>query len=118
MPRAVPGHWEGDLIMGAGNASAIGTLVERTTGFVMLLDLRDDHTAETVAAAMTAAVPEIPEVMWRSLTWDQGKEMALHTTITGSHWATDLLRRPAQPLAARQQREHQRSAATVLSQRN
>ena len=80
--RAVPGHWEGDLIMGAGNASAIGTLVERTTGFVMLLHLRDDHTAETVATAMTEAVPQIPEILQRSLTWDQGAEMALHTAIT------------------------------------
>ena len=80
--RAVPGHWEGDLIMGTGNASAIGTLVERTTGFVMLLHLRDDHTAETVAAAMTEAVPQIPEILQRSLTWDQGSEMALHTAIT------------------------------------
>ena len=80
--RAVPGHWEGDLILGAGNKSAIGTLVERTTGFVMLLHLADDHTAATVAEAMAAAIPQIPDVMWRSLTWDQGCEMALHTQIT------------------------------------
>jgi IS30 family transposase len=80
--RAIPGHWEGDLIIGAANASAIGTLVERTTGFVMLLHLPGDHTAATVADAMTAKIPEIPEVLLRSLTWDQGSEMALHTNIT------------------------------------
>ncbi|MGH3847738.1 MAG: IS30 family transposase, partial [Pseudonocardiaceae bacterium] len=80
--RAIPGHWEGDLILGAGNESAIGTLVERTTGFVMLLHLPSDHTAATVADAMTAKIPEIPEVLRRSLTWDQGSEMALHTKIT------------------------------------
>ena len=80
--RAVPGHWEGDLIMGAGNTSAVGTLVERTTGFVMLLHLSGDHTAATVAEAMCQAVPKIPEILWRSLTWDRGSEMALHTTIT------------------------------------
>lgn len=80
--RAIPGHWEGDLIMGAGNTSAIGTLVERTTGFVMLLHLPSDHTAATVAAAITAKVPQIPEILRRSLTWDQGTEMALHTKIT------------------------------------
>jgi IS30 family transposase len=80
--RAVPGHWEGDLIMGAGNTSAIGTLVERTTGFVMLLHLPGDHTAATVAAAMTSKIPEVPEILRRSLTWDQGTEMAHHTAIT------------------------------------
>ena len=80
--RAIPGHWEGDLIIGANSASAIGTLVERTTGLVMLLHLPGDHTAATVAAAMTAKIPEIPQIMWRSLTWDQGSEMALHTAIT------------------------------------
>jgi IS30 family transposase len=80
--RAIPGHWEGDLIMGAGNTSAIGTLVERTTGFVMLLHLPGDHTAATVAAAMTAKIPEVPEILRRSLTWDQGTEMAQHTAIT------------------------------------
>lgn len=80
--RAVPGHWEGDLILGAHNKSAVGTLVERSTGFVMLLHLPDDHTAPTVAAAMTDAIGRLPEHLWRSLTWDQGSEMALHTKIT------------------------------------
>jgi IS30 family transposase len=80
--RAIPGHWEGDLIIGANSASAIGTLVERTTGFVMLLHLPGAHTAATVAEAMTARSPDIPEVLRRSLTWDQGSEMALHTAIT------------------------------------
>jgi IS30 family transposase len=81
--RAIPGHWEGDLILGStASHSAIGTLVERTTGFVVLLHLPEDRTAATLADAMSAKVPEIPEILRRSLTWDQGKEMALHTTIT------------------------------------
>ena len=81
--RAIPGHWEGDLIIGAtASGSAIGTLVERTTGFVMLLHLPGDRTAATLADAMTAKIPEIPEILRRSLTWDQGSEMALHTKIT------------------------------------
>jgi IS30 family transposase len=80
--RAVPGHWEGDLILGASGRSAIGTLVERCTGFVILLHLPDDHTAATVAAAMSAAIGRLPEQLRRSLAWDQGSEMALHTTIT------------------------------------
>ncbi|MFV8319719.1 IS30 family transposase [Mycobacterium sp. 23] len=81
--RAIPGHWEGDLILGStASGSAIGTLVERTTGFVVLLRLPGDHTAATLAEAMTAKIPEIPEVLRRSLTWDQGSEMALHTQIT------------------------------------
>jgi transposase, IS30 family len=80
--RAVPGHWEGDLILGTGCRSAIGTLVERTSGFVLLLHLPNDHTAATVADAMSAAIGRLPEQLWRSLTWDQGSEMALHTKIT------------------------------------
>jgi len=80
--RAIPGHWEGDLIIGANSGSAIGTLVERTTGFVVLLHLPGDHTAPTLAEAMTTKIPDIPEILLRSLTWDQGSEMALHTTIT------------------------------------
>jgi transposase, IS30 family len=81
--RAIPGHWEGDLILGStASGSAIGTLVERTTGFVVLLHLPDDRTAATLAAAMSIKVPDIPEILRRSLTWDQGSEMALHTKIT------------------------------------
>jgi transposase, IS30 family len=74
--RAVPGHWEGDLIMGAGNTSAIGTLVERATRFTILLHLPDDHSAETVAAAMIGAMGELPDHLRRSITWDRGSEMA------------------------------------------
>jgi len=64
--RAVPGHWEGDVIIGANSGSAIGTLVEPTTGFVMLLHLPAHHTAATVADAVTEAVRKIPEVLPRS----------------------------------------------------
>jgi transposase, IS30 family len=80
--RAVPGHWEGDLILGAGCQSAIGTLVERSTGFVLLLHLPEDHTAAAVSDAMSAAIGRLPEQLRRSLAWDQGSEMALHTKIT------------------------------------
>jgi IS30 family transposase len=80
--RAVPGHWEGDLILGStASRSAIGTLVERTTRFVLLLHLPGDHTAETVAEAMIAKMSELPEQLRRSLTWDQGIEMAHHVRI-------------------------------------
>ncbi len=80
--RVIPGHWEGDLIIGKNQASQIGTLVERTTGFVVLLHLPADRTATAVADAMTAKIPQIPEILRLSLTWDQGNEMALHTKIT------------------------------------
>jgi IS30 family transposase len=84
--RAVPGHWEGDLIIGS-RSSAIGTLVERSTRFVLLLHLPSGHTADAVAAAMTEAMGTLPAALRRSLTWDQGREMAGHAKIT---LATDL----------------------------
>ncbi|KAA0098323.1 IS30 family transposase [Mycolicibacterium sp. P1-5] len=74
--RAVPGHWEGDLILGTGCASAIGTLVERSTRFTILLHLPQDHTADSVATAMIEAMNELPAHLRRSLTWDRGSEMA------------------------------------------
>jgi IS30 family transposase len=80
--RAVPGDWEGDLILGSTESgSAIGTLVERATGFVLLLHLRDNHTADTVADAMIHKMTELPEQLRRSVTWDQGKEMTNHARI-------------------------------------
>jgi IS30 family transposase len=75
--RAVPGHWEGDLILGANNASAIATLVERSTRYVLLGRITDKR-AETVREAVTALILRLPEHLRRSLTWDQGKEMAEH----------------------------------------
>jgi IS30 family transposase len=72
----VPGHWEGDLILGADHKSAIGTLVERATRFTILLHLPDEHTAEAVAAAMIEAMGELPDHLRRSITWDRGSEMA------------------------------------------
>jgi len=94
--RAVPGHWEGDLILGLGK-SAIGTLVERSTRFTMLLHLPPmeghggprvkngpplaGHGAEAVRDAITTAIATLPEQLWRSLTWDQGAEMAQHSQL-------------------------------------
>ena len=73
--RAVPGHWEGDLLIGKANRTAIGTLVERTTGFAMLVALPDGYKPEQVAPALTAKIQTLPQALRRSLTWDQGPEM-------------------------------------------
>ena len=73
--RAVPGHWEGDLIIGARNQSAIGTLVERTTGYVMLLHLPEGYQPEQVRDALAAKIKTLPDALRRSLTWAQGPEM-------------------------------------------
>lgn len=73
--RAVPGHWEGDLIIGKNNRTAIGTLVERTTGYTMLVHLPDGYKPEQVRDALTEKVKTIPEILRASLTWDQGIEM-------------------------------------------
>jgi IS30 family transposase len=80
--RAVPGHWEGDLIMGAFNRSAIGTLVERATRFVLLLHLPEGHTPTALRDALVAKIATLPQQLRRSLTWDQGSEMHLHGQFT------------------------------------
>jgi IS30 family transposase len=80
--RAVPGHWEGDLIIGRNSRSAIGTLVERSTRYCLLLHLPERHGAGDVEQAMLKAIHQLPAHLWRSLTWDQGTEMAHHQAIT------------------------------------
>jgi transposase, IS30 family len=86
--KAFLGIWQGDLIIGKDGKSAIGTLVDTRTGYLMLLYLADNHRAETVRDAIIDAVRRMPEAMRRSLTWDQGIELAEHAKIT---FATDLL---------------------------
>ena len=80
--RAVPGHWEGDLIMGRAGSSAIGTLVERKSRYVLLLELPHGRTAAVVRHALAERMATLPEQLRRTLTWDQGKEMAEHLRFT------------------------------------
>ncbi|WP_437177182.1 IS30 family transposase [Arthrobacter globiformis] len=85
--RAMPGHWEGDLITGTLNQSAIGTLVERTTRYVLLVHLPEDHGAESVRDGLVKAMTALPAHLRGSLTWDQGAEMAGHKSFS---IATDM----------------------------
>lgn len=81
--RLVPGHHEGDLVMGsAASNSAVGTIVERTTGYLTLLHLPDGHTADAVAAAVITRMTQLPGWFARTLTWDRGTELARHARIT------------------------------------
>jgi IS30 family transposase/transposase len=112
--RAVPGHWEGDLIVGTRSESAIVTLVERSTRFVMLGHLPGGHTAEEVRDVLASLVQTLPAHLRASLTWDQGCEMAAPQAVHRDYRRPGLLLRPALTLAARLQRKHQRATAPVL----
>ena len=130
--RAVPGHWEGDLIIGTGR-SAIGTLVERTSRATLLVHLPrlegwgekpyvkngpalGGYGAVAMNAALTASITTLPEQLRKTLTWDRGKELSGHAAVHGRDRDTSVLRRPALALAAPHEREHQRPAAPVLPQ--
>ena len=95
--RAVPGHWEGDLITGTANKSAIGTLVERTTRLAMLLHLPDGHGAEQARDAMVKKMARLPELMLSSLTWDQGSELARHRKAGAAPGMQACFRNPRSP---------------------
>ena len=82
--RAMPGHWEGDLILGGQGRSQVGTLVERATRYVLLLHLPCDRAAATVEQAMRHAIAGLPQHLFKSITWDQGSEMALHARFTAA----------------------------------
>ena len=106
-----PGTWEGDLIAGKANKSQIGTLVERTTRFTMLVPMPGGKQPDAFAEAVTPVIAGLPDALRRSLTWDQGAEMYRHAQIAVDADWQDLLLRPALALAAALQREHQRAAA-------
>jgi transposase, IS30 family len=80
--RAVPGFWEGDLIIGKGGKSQIATLIERTSRFTMLVRVPYDRTAQRVSALLAQKMETLPEFLRNSVTWDQGKEMADHASFT------------------------------------
>ncbi len=95
--RAVPGHWEGDLIAGRLNRSYIGTLVERQTRYVMLAYLGRDARTDTVTAAIAEQITRLPEHLRVSLTWDQGREMARHAQFTVATGVTVYFCDPRSP---------------------
>ena len=80
--RAVPGHGEGDLLMGKDNRNAVGTLVERTIRLVLLLHLPNGHSATNVESAMRKAIRTLPSELKRRVIWDQGKEISNHREFT------------------------------------
>ena len=115
--RAVPGHWEGDLLMGR-RQTAIGTLVERHTRYVMLFPLPEGNTAEAVRNQLAATVQRLPQHLWQSLTWDQGKEMAQHAQFSIDTGVQVYFCDPKSPWQRGTNEKYQRTVTSILSQRH
>jgi IS30 family transposase len=117
--RLQAGRWEGDCIMGAANQSAIGTLVERRTRYLILIGVfHSKPTAEAVRDAITTTFQALPARLRRTLTWDQGKELALHQQITERTGTRVFFCDAHSPWQRGSKCEHERSAARLLPQRN
>jgi IS30 family transposase len=114
--RTRPGHWEGDLIVGRANRSAIGTLVERRSRYTRLIHLPDGHDADGLYDGLSRVLLTLPAPVRLTLTWDQGGEMARHAEIAQLLTAGIFFTDPASRVAARHQRKHQRPAPPVLPQ--
>ena len=114
--RAIPGHWEGDLIGGTKN-SHIATLVERHSRFTALVKVPSKDTA-AVVAALSRQIRKLPTTLRRSLTWDRGLEMAKHKTFTVATNVKVYFCDPHSPWQARHQRKHQPLAAAILPEEN
>jgi IS30 family transposase len=112
--RVMPGHWEGDLIKGAGNQSAVGVLVERTSRLVLLAKM-EDATAASALAGVTAKLNSIAAPMRQSFTYDQGKEMTRHQELSAATGVRVYFCDPHSPWQ-RYLREHQRAAAAVSAE--
>lgn len=112
--RIVPGHWEADLIKGAANGSAVGTLVERTSRYIKLTSLRN-ASATTVLDGFSQCLRPVPPSLRKTLTYDQDTEMALHQDLAKRLRIGINFCDPPQPLAAWLQREHQRPLPRVLA---
>ena len=112
--RAIPGHWEGDLICGSSNSYVV-TLVERHSRYVMLGKIAN-RDSQSVTTALIALAQQLPDELFKSLTWDRGKEMAEAQELHPGDRRYGLLLRSAESLAARLEREHERSPAPVLPQ--
>ena len=114
--RAVPGHWEGDLVIGAGGRSALITLVERTSRFVLISRLGTRHDSATVTDALQTMVADLPWAVYSTITWDQGAQMAQHAAFTAITGIPVYFADPHSPRSASHQREHRRTDPRVLPQ--
>ena len=114
--RAVPGHWEADPIIGGDSSSALITLVERTSRFVLISRLGTCHDSATVTDALQTMVADLPRAVYSTITWDQGAQMADHAAFTAITGIPVYFADPHSPRSASHQREHRRPDPRVLPQ--